>query len=81
MADDPSASPEHSVVPHEGLSAAALRGLCEEFATRDGTDYGAVEKTLEEKIERLTLLLERGEARVVFDHETESVTIVLSRDL
>ena len=34
------------VVLHTHLTPAALRGLAEEFVTRDGTDYGHVEKTL-----------------------------------
>ena len=62
------------------LSAAALRGLVEEFVTRDGTDYGAVERTLDEKVARVMDQLRAGEVRVVFDSETESASIVVSRD-
>ena len=63
------------------LSPDALRGLVEEFVTRDGTDYGAVEIGVEEKIARVLSQLESGEARIVFDPETETVNIVTSRDL
>jgi uncharacterized protein YheU (UPF0270 family) len=63
------------------LSPEALRGLVEEFVTRDGTDYGAVERTLEEKAARLETQLGSGEAVVVFDPRTETVTIVLAREL
>lgn len=35
------------MVPWDQLSAEALRGLIEEFVTRDGTDYGEVEVPLE----------------------------------
>ena len=44
--------------------------------TRDGTDYGAREKSLEDKVADVTRQLERGEVRVVFDPETESATLV-----
>ena len=56
----------------EDLSAEALRGLIEEFVTRDGTDYGAVECSVEEKIAQVTAQLESGDARLVFDPETEN---------
>ena len=65
----------------EELRPEVLRGLVEEFVTRDGTDYGAVERSLEEKIEDALAQLRSGEARVVFDPESESANIVLTRDL
>jgi uncharacterized protein YheU (UPF0270 family) len=61
----------------EDLSAEALRGLIEEFVTRDGTDYGAVERSVEEKIAQVTAQLESGDARLVFDPETETANIVV----
>ena len=63
------------------LSVEALRGLVEEFVTRDGTDYGAVERSVEEKIARVQAQLASGEVRIVFDPETESANIVLARNL
>lgn len=63
------------------LSAEALRGLVEEFVTRDGTDYGSVERSLEEKAARVMAQLRAGEARIVFDPESESASIVMARDL
>ncbi len=63
------------------LSPQALRGLVEEFVTRDGTDYGAVEQSVEDKIARVETQLASGEVCIVFDPETESANIVLARDL
>ena len=63
------------------LSPQALRGLVEEFVTRDGTDYGAVERSVEDKIARVEAQLASGEVRIIFDPETESANIVLARDL
>jgi len=63
-------------IPRAELSPQALRGVVEAFINRDGTDYGAVERTLDEKVADVMRQLERGEARVVFDPETESVTIL-----
>ena len=64
-------------IPIERLSPEALDGLIEEFVTRDGTDYGLREQTLEEKKRAIVRQLERGEIVVVFDAESESCTIVL----
>ena len=36
-------------IPVETLSGQALDGLLEEFVTRDGTDYGAEERTLDDE--------------------------------
>ena len=61
------------------LSAEALHGLVEEFVTRDGTDYGAAEAGLAEKVAQVIAQLRSGEARLVFDSETETANIVESR--
>jgi uncharacterized protein YheU (UPF0270 family) len=58
------------------LPPETLRALVEEFVSRDGTDYGAVERSLEEKVADVMRQLERGEAHIVFDPESETVTIV-----
>jgi hypothetical protein len=63
-------------IPVEALSVEALRGLIESFVGREGTDYGERERSLEEKVADVRRQLERGEARIVFDPETESVNIV-----
>jgi uncharacterized protein YheU (UPF0270 family) len=79
MDDEPDRSPTE-LAPDQ-LSPQALRGLVEEFVTRDGTDYGAVERSVEDKIARVEAQLASGEVRIVFDPETESANIVLARDL
>ena len=58
------------------LSADALRGLVEEYVSREGTDYGHTDWSLEEKVSQVYQQLERGEARIVFDLELESASIV-----
>ena len=63
-------------IPFELLSAEALAGVLENFVLREGTDYGEVELAFEEKVARLRAAVERGEARIVFDPETESVTLM-----
>ena len=63
-------------IPHGELSTEALRGVVESFVLREGTDYGAREFTLEQKIAHVVAQIERGEAQIMFDPNTESVSIV-----
>ena len=69
------------VVPYDTLSEDTLGRVIEEFVTRAGTDYGAHEKTLEQKIADVRRQLVSGEATIVFDPETERVDIVLTNRL
>ena len=62
-------------VPHKHLTPEALHSLAEEFVTRDGTGYGQVEKTLEEKVAALMRQLERGEAAILYDSESQTINI------
>lgn len=59
------------------ISREALDGLIEEFVTRDGTDYGVQEYTLEEKKGAVVRQLDRGEVMIVFDSESETCNIIL----
>ena len=63
-------------VPFSELSDEALRGVVESFVNREGTDYGAVERILDDKVADVMRQLEAGNARVVFDRETESIQII-----
>jgi len=66
-------------VPYTSLHADTLRAVVEEFITRAGTDYGARERTLDEKIADVMRQLQRGEAMVVFDPRTATVNIMVIR--
>jgi len=60
------------LLPPDKLEADTLTRLLEEFASRDGTDYGEYEKTLEEKVGSLQRQLLGGELCLVFDTESET---------
>ena len=63
------------------LSPGALRGLVEEYVTREGTDYGHRDWSLEDKVAQVYRQLECGEARIVFDLESGSASIVTAPEL
>ncbi len=68
---------EPVVVPHTTLTAQVLRAVIESFVLREGTDYGEREFSLDQKVAGVIRQLERGEAQIVFDPDTDSVAIAL----
>jgi uncharacterized protein len=69
------------IVPANMLSDDALRGMIEEFVTRDGTDYGEQEVSLEERVEEVREQILTGKALIMFDSKTETTTIIPAEDL
>ena len=73
---EPDEPAEPVEVPHRALSPEALRGVVEAFVLREGTDYGTREFTHEEKVAQLLAALERGEARILYDPASDTVTLL-----
>ena len=67
---------EFVAVPLERLEGGIVPGLLEEFASRDGTDYGEHEFTLEQKATALRTQLEKGELQILFDADSEQWDLV-----
>jgi hypothetical protein len=63
-------------IPPESLPPETLRAIIEEFVTREGTDYGHALYSLDEKVARVEAQLARGDARIQFDPDTETVTLI-----
>ena len=68
------------VIPHDQLSKEALNGLIEEFVTRDGTDYGPTEVSLETKISQIRAQLNNKTAVIVFDPASQTCNILPADD-
>lgn len=67
------------IIPHAELSAEALQGVIESFVLREGTDYGSHDVSLQQKVAQVLRQLERKEAQIVYDPDTESIDIVVRR--
>ena len=63
-------------VPPQRLQADVLQALLEEFATRDGTDYGERELNLNEKVDRLQRQLRTGDLHILYDVDSEQWDLV-----
>jgi uncharacterized protein YheU (UPF0270 family) len=56
-----------------------VTAILEEFATREGTDYGHEQYTLAQKVSMLRRQLERGDVAVSFDTQTETCSLISLR--
>ncbi len=68
--------PQYVDVPCQRLPQAVYRALLEEYVTRDGTDYGERELSLEEKVQDIQGRVARGEVRLLFESESEQWDLV-----
>jgi uncharacterized protein YheU (UPF0270 family) len=58
-------------VPLERVDAGVLNSMLEDYASRDGTDYGARELELGEKVASLRAQLGNGSLAIVYDLASE----------
>ncbi|UVE19093.1 YheU family protein [Pseudomonas sp. LS44] len=68
------------LIPYDLLQAETLTGLIEDFVTRDGTDNGD-ETELTVRVQRVRRALEKGEAVIVFDADSQQCQLALKRDV
>ncbi len=71
----------YTLIPFEKLSKHALDGVLEEFVNREGTDYGLVETSFEDKCEQVLAQIKQGQVLIVFDHDSQSVGLMLKEQL
>lgn len=67
------------IVPWQQIEPDTLDNLIREFVLREGTDYGVVEVSLQDKVDQIRAQLESGEAVVVFSELHETVDIQLKQ--
>ncbi|MDR3578925.1 MAG: YheU family protein [Oryzomonas sp.] len=66
-------------IPLERINPDTLRNLISEFVTREWEEAGAINYTLDDKIEQVRRQLLEGKAKVVFDATSNSFNIVPCR--
>lgn len=64
------------IIPYQSLSPDVLQSIIEEYISREGTDYGEYELSLEQKVQRLLPQVKSGDVLIIFDELTESVQLV-----
>ncbi len=69
------------IIPIDALDQDTLYNVAEAFVLREGTDYGEIETSLEDKVNQVLALLKSEEAVLVYSELHESVDIKMKRDL
>ncbi|MDT8404349.1 YheU family protein [Sulfuriflexus sp.] len=64
------------LIPYDQLSPATLAALIEEFISREGTDYGDHEISLETKSSQIHQQLCEGRIVISYDEHEETCTLI-----
>ena len=67
-------------VPPEALSEETLRAVVDSFIYREGTDYGWQEAHHDTKSQQVLKQIAKGHVKIVFDPNTESLTLMTERE-
>lgn len=63
------------IIPISELESDTLRSIAESFVLREGTDYGEIEASFEDKVEEVIASLRSGESVLVYSELHDSVNI------
>ncbi|NKB62446.1 MAG: YheU family protein [Gammaproteobacteria bacterium] len=63
-------------IPWKRLESNTLMAMLEEIVSRDGTDYGEKEICMETRVRQLLRQIQKGEAFLYWDANTESASIL-----
>jgi hypothetical protein len=69
-----------TLVPFEQIPKDLLDKLLDSFISREGTDYGEIELTIEEKRDRLKSLLKQKEVFIAYDGESETFNLLSKQE-
>ncbi len=64
------------IIPLEQLNQDTLQAIIEDYILREGTDYGVIDASKEDKITQVALQLKQGSAVLVYSELHESVNIL-----
>ncbi|MEZ9366514.1 YheU family protein [Vibrio sp. 10N.286.49.E11] len=67
------------IIPWQDIAPETLENLIKEFVLREGTDYGDVEVSLQNKIDQVKHQLASGEVNIVFSELHETVDIQVTK--
>ena len=67
-------------IPYKELEKETLTAIIEEYISREGTDYGVQEYSLEQKVQQVMSQLARGDIVVTFDPESETCDLQVVAD-
>lgn len=63
-------------IPYDRLSPEILRAIALEYVSREGTDYGHEEWSMDEKVEQVLDQIRAGQVHVFYDEDSETCNLV-----
>ncbi len=64
------------IIPHQDLNPDTLNNIIKEFVLQEGTEYGAEDVSVDDKIEQVKQQLQHGSAVLVYSELHETVNII-----
>lgn len=64
------------IIPYEQLDQITLNNLIEQYILREGTDYGEVEFSLQQKTQQILSQIHKESIYIIYSELHESVTLV-----
>jgi uncharacterized protein YheU (UPF0270 family) len=68
------------IIPYTELSKEALQALIEDFVTRDGTDYGQDEVSMQHKASQLLYQLKKGDLLITYNEDTHTCGLITKEE-
>jgi len=68
------------LIPYQQLDEITLNNLIEQYILREGTDYGLVEFSLQEKTQQILLQIKNGDIHIIYSELEESVTLISKQE-
>lgn len=65
-----------TLIPFDSLASDTLNNILVEVVTRDGTDYGDYDLSLEQKCQQALQMLKTQAAYLIFDTESETIKLI-----
>ncbi|TEW48499.1 YheU family protein [Psychromonas algicola] len=69
------------LIPYQQLDEMTLNNLIEQYILREGTDYGLVEFSLQEKTQQVLLQIKNEDIHIIYSELEESVTLISKHEL
>jgi len=68
------------LIPYQQLDEMTLNNLIEQFILREGTDYGEVEFSLQQKTQQVHQQIKNGKIHILYSELEESVTLISDQE-
>lgn len=67
---------KHVIIPYKKLSENTLKNLLESYISREGTDYGSYELTIDDKLSKARQDLKNGHVIIIWNLIDENLQIL-----